>query len=327
MRWACLAGLLAGVWLASPALAFEGDYIWEDRFKASLAKINAGYPKDQYELGEMYLRGRGTRKDPAQALHWFEKAAQQGHTRAAYKAGWLYLHNDLFSRSSEKALPLLRQAAEAGFAPAQYELGQAYASGIGGNWDNTEALNWLAKAKQAEYPPAEAGFDRLVARMVSANKLKQAQQRQEAVAPPITVASAKQPPTSESAVETLNIILHSQWDGENGPSRVLPSELTDCQRQNNGIECVSRRLTRQVENSRMIYQVRAHISDVARDGHFQIAYSDKVIDSSQSSSTLSTTAQMMAGDVPANSLDCILGTKRVIHCLGKSDRQYRFTGQ
>ena len=53
--------------------AFEGDYIWEERFKRQVAKAQAGQAKDQYLVANMYLRGRGTKKDIDQALEDYSK--------------------------------------------------------------------------------------------------------------------------------------------------------------------------------------------------------------------------------------------------------------
>lgn len=49
---------------------------------ASVGQIDA-----QYTLGEAYLYGYGTAKEPAWGLSWFERAARAGHARAQYALG------------------------------------------------------------------------------------------------------------------------------------------------------------------------------------------------------------------------------------------------
>lgn len=49
---------------------------------ASVGQVDA-----QYTLGEAYLYGRGTAKEPAWGLSWFERAARAGHARAQYALG------------------------------------------------------------------------------------------------------------------------------------------------------------------------------------------------------------------------------------------------
>ncbi len=151
------------------AVAFEGDYIWEARFKASLAKAQSGHQvKDQYAVGDMYLRGRGTAKNAAKALYWFLRAAKQGHRKAAYKAGYLYLYSDGLppGASPKQALPWIRKAALAGYAPAQYELGRVFLSGKIVKRNEPQALMWWGRAKAANYAPARKAFDQMVKRLV-----------------------------------------------------------------------------------------------------------------------------------------------------------------
>lgn len=156
---------------AQAGFAFEGDYVWDARFQAALTKAAVGEAKDQYELGEMYLNGRGTPRDPSEALVWLLKAAKQGHIKAAYSAGHLYLLGQGTERSLPDALNWLQRAAEAGYAPAQYELGQFYATGDTDSRKNSLALIWLGKAKKSGYGPAAAAFADLIRRMVKAQKI------------------------------------------------------------------------------------------------------------------------------------------------------------
>jgi len=152
------------------AVAFDGDYVWEARFKASLARAKSGHQvKDQYAVGDMYLRGRGTAKNSARALYWFLLAAKKGHRKATYKVGYLYLYssNSLSPGTSPKqAFPWIRQAALAGYAPAQYELGRIYFSGKIVKRSEPQALKWLGRARAANYKPARKAFDKMVKRMV-----------------------------------------------------------------------------------------------------------------------------------------------------------------
>ncbi len=150
-------------------MAFEGDYVWEARFETSLAKARSGHQaKDQYAVGDMYLRGRGTAKNAAKALYWFLLAAEQGHRKAAYKAGYLYLHSEGLSpgASPKQALPWIRKAALAGYAPAQYELGRLFFSGKVVRRSEPQALKWLGRARAANYAPARKAFDQMVKRLV-----------------------------------------------------------------------------------------------------------------------------------------------------------------
>jgi hypothetical protein len=156
---------------AQACFAFEGDYVWDERFKEAQSKAALGDAKSQYTMGEMYLNGRGTPQAPAEALVWFLKAAKQGHVKAAYKAGQLYLRGEGAKRSLPEALNWLKRAAEAEYAPAQYELGRFYVSDDTDNPENSLALIWLGRAKKNGYRPAEEAFAELVRRMVKSQKV------------------------------------------------------------------------------------------------------------------------------------------------------------
>ncbi len=170
MRGAARLGILLLLIVAQPSTAFEGDYILDEQFKAGIEKARSGQAIDQYALGNMYLRGRGTRVDHAKALRWFLLAARQGHRKAAYRVGYLYLYGKGVTRSPRRALGRFRQAARAGYAPAQYELGKLFLSGAAGKRDTAKALKWLVKAKAANYAPAEVAFKQMVKRMAKPRK-------------------------------------------------------------------------------------------------------------------------------------------------------------
>jgi len=146
--------------------AFEGDYIWDKRFKASIAKADSGQATDQYAVADMYFRGRGTTTDHVKALQWFLLAAEQGHQKAAFKVGYLYLHGEDLKHEPKEALKWLRRSALADYVPAQYELGKLLLSDIAGPRDNAQALKWLGKAKAANYEQAEVAFTQTVNRLL-----------------------------------------------------------------------------------------------------------------------------------------------------------------
>ena len=170
----CIVILWLGTALiAPPLMAYEGDYIWEDRFKAQIDKAKSGNAEAEYSLAEMYLWGRGTAVNEKEALAWFLKAAKQGHTKAAYRVGYLYLHAKTFTQSVKDALPWLIKASNANFPAAQYELGLLYATGRGVKQDRPAALALLAKAKLHGYAPAREAFDHLVKGLIQHNSLSE----------------------------------------------------------------------------------------------------------------------------------------------------------
>ncbi len=61
------------------------DDDWKSVFKFQAQMAEYGSAKAQYILGEMYQDGRGTSRDYAKALEWYNKAKKNGHSNAAAK--------------------------------------------------------------------------------------------------------------------------------------------------------------------------------------------------------------------------------------------------
>ena len=330
MKQALKYSVLWLLFFAQQALAFEGDYVWDERFQASLVKARSGQAQDQYEIGEMYFRGRGTKTNPVEALHWFLLAAKQGHKKAAYKAGYLYLHGAGIEPNPTLALTWLAMAAKAGYAAAQYELGKLFASDAAGYFDGAQALKWLGKAKAAGYAPAGAEFSKTVRRLVQDRKRWPAVTEQTQSQLALARKEATQlHPTVVDRPDPKRIILHSQWEGKDGPSTFLPSMLTDCRERGKGIECVSSELSMQLSSTHVIYRTRTRISDINADGQFQLVYANKVLSALSGevgSSEGRETAVKMGWQRNERVLDCSLVTGRTISCAQGTTRQYRFVG-
>ena len=154
---------------ALPAMAFEGDYILEDRFRAVLDDAKAGDPQAQYAVGNMYYRGRGVEASDKKALRWFLRAARQGVLKASYKSAYIYLHSKTVHKSPRKALPWLKLSAKSGNPAAMYELAMLYSTRRASKQNNTRILTLLSKAKMAGYKPAKVAFEQAVSRLVKAN--------------------------------------------------------------------------------------------------------------------------------------------------------------
>lgn len=92
-------------------------------------------------------------KDYAQAVVWYEKAAEKGSARAQYCLGNHYYDGMGVKADLEKAARLYRTAAEHGYERAQYNYGLCCELGDGVPADNEEAVKWYKKS-------AEQGFAR-----------------------------------------------------------------------------------------------------------------------------------------------------------------------
>lgn len=333
-RWLsrCMLPLLFLVSTAQ-VLAFEGDYIWEERFKARLAKAQSGQVGDQYAVADMYFRGRGTQKNANKALRWFLQAAKQGHTKAAYKVGYLYLYAaDLaVANSAKQAFPWIQKSARAGYPPAQYELGLLYFSGKAVAREESQALKWLGRAKSAGYAPARTAFEQTVKRMVEKQstppKTKRNSARKKSRVLKTSVRADNQMLGEADLPDPKGIILRSKWGSSDGPSTFLPSQLTRCRESVNGIECLSSELNMQLSSTSVVYRTRSRITDINPEGQFRLAYAHNVLSTDAKTDEKPAVAVKTGWQRNEHVLDCSLVAGRTISCAQGTSKQYRFVGR
>lgn len=102
----------------------------------------------QYYLGLCSYRGTGLSQDYAQAVAWYEKAAVKGLAVAQYSLGLCYEQGEGVAQDYAQAAAWYEKAAEQGFATAQYCLGLCYINGRGVAKDYAQAVAWLEKAAE-----------------------------------------------------------------------------------------------------------------------------------------------------------------------------------
>ena len=124
---------------------------WYDAEGEQRIRITAeqGAAKAQYQLGDMYRRGVGLKRNYAEALHWYREAAEQGLADGYYGLGLLaHGRGDL-----EEALRWYREVAEQGVAYGQYEVAHMLAD----VWEGDRRSN-DAEAARLYHAAAEQGF-------------------------------------------------------------------------------------------------------------------------------------------------------------------------
>lgn len=108
-----------------------------------------------FMLARIYEHGVGTPKDPKEAAHWYEKAADFGFVPALNMLGQGWQNGYVGQRNPAKALGYYKEAADKGYIPAQYNLGKLYYAGDGGvPRDLKLAGAYFAAAAKAGHPGA-----------------------------------------------------------------------------------------------------------------------------------------------------------------------------
>ena len=119
------------------------------------AKAEAGDAHSEFELAHRYYNGEGVVKDPAEALKWYRKAADQNIAEAQFNLGLSYCNGDGVVKNYVEAVKWFRKAAEQNLAEAQYNLGSCYANGAGVAKDLAEAVKWWRKAAEQNHVEAQ----------------------------------------------------------------------------------------------------------------------------------------------------------------------------
>jgi TPR repeat protein len=105
-----------------------------------------GTASAQYNLGKIYLSGRGVPRDYKEAVKWLRKAADHGEADAQSDLGYMYAKGRGVRQDYKEAAKWFRKAADKGDVGAQSNLGVMYAIGQGVPQDDQEALKWWRKA-------------------------------------------------------------------------------------------------------------------------------------------------------------------------------------
>lgn len=111
--------------------------------KAMQSLADSGYTPAQYNMGVMYLTGKGVSKNQSQGVKYLRKAADRGHTKAASTIGAMYLQGQAVTRNAGQARRYLTKAAQKGDAQSMLYLSLMYNRGDGVKQDKAQAYQWL----------------------------------------------------------------------------------------------------------------------------------------------------------------------------------------
>lgn len=115
---------------------------------------DAGSAEGAHRLALVFAYGEaGLPRDEAQALRWFQRAAEKGHQRAQLNLGTLYLRGPAASRDLIEARAWLEKAAANGDPYALYALGRAMSESMGPAMaDPARAADLYRRAAEKGHP-------------------------------------------------------------------------------------------------------------------------------------------------------------------------------
>ncbi|HEY1750537.1 MAG TPA: peptidoglycan-binding protein [Caulobacteraceae bacterium] len=126
---------------------------------AAIRKLaDGGYAPAELFLSQLYQGGEnGVKKDPTEARHWLERAAEGGERNAMHNLA-LDEHDGVGGpKNAAAAAEWFRRAAELGLLDSQFNLASLYERGDGVSQNPAEAYKWYLIAARAGDAGAKAG--------------------------------------------------------------------------------------------------------------------------------------------------------------------------
>lgn len=116
-------------------------------------------PSAQNDLGKNYYYGRnGLELDYTEAVHWFQKSAEQGFANAQYNLGVCYRRGRGVIRDEDEAIKWYLKAAEQGHVDSQYLMGECFERAASYSGDYSEAVKWHKRAASQGHPKSQCAM-------------------------------------------------------------------------------------------------------------------------------------------------------------------------
>ena len=163
-RYVLITAICAGVLWGGPAGADDADMAVFDRAWAALKRGDFAEAWDGFRvgaenyLGSMYEDGVVVTQDHAEAVKWYQKAAEQGVAEAQVNLGFMYAEGRGVSRDYGAAMKWYRKAAGQGVAKARFNIGLMHQNGWGVPADDARALKWTRQAARQGYADAQVNL-------------------------------------------------------------------------------------------------------------------------------------------------------------------------
>lgn len=138
--------LLIMLLLITVSHAYSNTVLNDDNVAQEIILAQQGNSDAQNQLGIRYFNG--TVQDYAEAMEWFQKAAEQNYADAQYNLGLMYKNGEAGVKDSKLAIKWFLKAAEQNHAAAQFNLGMMYQNGDSVEKNEKVAQEWLQKAEQ-----------------------------------------------------------------------------------------------------------------------------------------------------------------------------------
>ena len=127
----------------------------------ALPKAQLGDAASQTLVAELLNNGLGVRRNPSDAVFWYDQAAKSGDPNAQYKYALMLLEGGLVKQNRKAADTMMRKAADGGNREAQFNIAQIMVAAEPGDVGLKKALPYYEKAAAQGVPDAQYAVSQL----------------------------------------------------------------------------------------------------------------------------------------------------------------------
>ncbi len=337
-RLCILAGLLAPLWLSSPAVAAEPADIQARIFNYFMDRAEKGDMSAQFIVGFRYENGSGAERDADKAKIWYQKAAAQGHEQARQRLGLppVVTNQPIADAAASVAVVAKESPKVAHNEPVAAPRKQAEAS-------RTKPKEPTKSVVTKRTPPVQKPVEVAVVKAPSAPVAVAAPNVAASTAPvavavpatPADEAATAAPQDETPQVNTMDLLLAGKWTRNETAPEYLPSRSTSClQAGSEEIVCFSEGAHAQVGGNAVTYSVKATMSEFSPKGDFRVHYMFNVMEVTPGSSSATADRRDLYGlaaqlgwQQPGMTLVCSIKDTNRLACTRDGKQQMTFYRQ
>lgn len=255
-------------------------FTWFERAAAQ------GHTKAQFKVAFMYYKGQGVGADVRKAFNLMEKPANDGNVRAQFYLGQMYANGEGVKQDLDEAFTWYSRSSLGGFKPADEALGdlkKVMAERARKEKEAEDVAKVIVTPPKAKSAPAKnvAKAETPSAPAATLSPPSSPKSESTSTNSPSAVASTSEglQPAVVTQPTTSNVLLGGTWNSmAKLPAEFLPSKITSCHKTSDAvIECLSDELQRNIAGTEIVYQTKAIVYGMKKDGEFKIAYRNNVM--------------------------------------------------
>ena len=126
----------------------SGNYAASVDYYRKAAESGSG--EGAYWLSDLYLQGKGVKKDSVAGVKWMQTASERNYLPADLSIGlWTISGSYGIRKDAAKGAKIILKAAQAGEPTSMVTMGYLYMKGTGVKRNAAQALEWFQKANAA----------------------------------------------------------------------------------------------------------------------------------------------------------------------------------